>query len=79
MIYKGNIHDLMKAVEHIKIDYEISNTDISNSMGKSKQTVSNLINGQTPNITLNTLISLCDALNCDLHIDIVPRERKTEE
>lgn len=76
MIYNGNIHELMKIIEHIKIDYDINNTDISLAMGKSKQTVSNLLNGQTPNITLGTLISLCDAINCDLHIDIVPRGKE---
>lgn len=76
MIYTGNINEIMKAIEHIKIDYNISNTDIANSMGKSKQTVSNLLNGQSNNITLNTLLSLCNAMGCDLIIDIVPREKE---
>jgi len=71
MIYDGNINDIMKVIEHIKIDYDISNMDIAKGMGKSKQTVSNLLNGQTGNITLNTLVALCDAVGCDLHIDII--------
>lgn len=75
MKYTGNIHDLMKIIEHIKVDYNIANTDIAENMGKSKQTVSNLLNGQTSNITLNTLISLCNAVDCDLIIDIVRREQ----
>lgn len=74
MIYQGNINDIMKKIEHIKIDYDISNNDIAKSMGKSKQTVSNLLNCQTPNITLNTLLSLCDAMDCNLVIDIVRRD-----
>ena len=79
MIYKGDIHELMKIIEHIKIDYDISNSDISKAMGKSRQTVSNLLNGQTANITLNTLISLCDAIDCDLVIDIVRRDQDEQE
>ncbi|WP_313069816.1 helix-turn-helix domain-containing protein [Lacrimispora sp.] len=70
MKYEGNINDIMKVIEHIKIDYEINNTEIAKSMGKSKQTVSNLLNGQTGNITLNTLVALCNAVGCELHIDI---------
>ncbi|WP_395546757.1 MULTISPECIES: helix-turn-helix domain-containing protein [unclassified Lacrimispora] len=70
MIYDGNINDIMQVIEHIKIDYDISNMDIAKGMGKSKQTVSNLLNGQTGNITLNTLVALCDAVGCELHIDI---------
>ena len=73
MIYTGNINEIMKAIEHIKVDYDISNTDIAQAMGKSKQTVSNLLNGQSNNITLNTLLSLCDAVGCNLKIEI---ERK---
>lgn len=73
MIYTGNINDIMKAIEHVKIDYDISNTNIAQAMGKSKQTVSNLLNGQSNNITLNTLLSLCDAVGCNLKIEI---ERK---
>lgn len=76
MIYTGNIIDIMKTIEHIKVDYDISNMDIAQSMGKSKQTVSNLLNGQSNNITLNTLLSLCNAVNSDLVIDIVPREKE---
>lgn len=78
MIYTGNINEIMKAIEHIKVDYDISNTDIAQSMGKSKQTISNLLNGQSNNITLNTLLSLCKAIGCDLIIDIVPRVKEEE-
>lgn len=76
MIYTGNVIDIMKAIEHVKVDYDISNTDIAQAMGKSKQTVSNLLNGQSNNITLNTLLSLCNAIGCNLKIEI---ERKDTE
>ena len=74
MIYTGNVMEIMKSIEHIKIDNDISNKDISEKLGKSKQTVSNLLNGQSKNITLDTLKSLCNAIDCDLVIDIKKRE-----
>lgn len=73
MIYNGNIMDIMKSIEHLKIDLEMTNNEIAAKMGKSKQTVSNLLNGQSKNITLDTLNNLCDAMGCDLIIDIRKR------
>lgn len=73
MIYNGNIMDIMKIIEHLKIDLEMTNNEIAAKMGKSKQTVSNLLNGQSKNITLDTLNNLCDAMGCDLIIDIKKR------
>lgn len=73
MIYNGNIMDIMKSIEHLKIDLEMTNNEIAAKMGKSKQTVSNLLNGQSKNITLDTLNNLCDAMGCDLIIDIKKR------
>nr|DAQ62242.1 MAG TPA: Cro/C1-type HTH DNA-binding domain protein [Caudoviricetes sp.] len=73
MIYNGNIMDIMKIIEHLKIDLEMTNNEIAAKMGKSKQTVSNLLNGQSKNITLDTLNNLCDAIGCDLIIDIRKR------
>lgn len=73
MIYNGNIMDIMKSIEHLKIDLEMTNNEIAAKMGKSKQTISNLLNGQSKNITLDTLNNLCDAMGCDLIIDIRKR------
>lgn len=73
MIYNGNIMDIMKSIEHLKIDLEMTNNEIAAKMGKSKQTISNLLNGQSKNITLDTLNNLCDAMGCDLIIDIKKR------
>ena len=73
MIYNGNIMDIMKNIEHLKIDLEMTNNEIAAKMGKSKQTISNLLNGQSKNITLDTLNNLCDAMGCDLIIDIRKR------
>lgn len=73
MIYNGNIMDIMKSIEHLKIDLEMTNNEIAAKMGKSKQTISNLLNGQSKNITLDTLNNLCDAMGCDLIINIRKR------
>lgn len=73
MIYTGNVNDIIKAIEHIKVDYNISNNDIANRMGKSKQTISNLLNGRQPNMTLDTLLNLCNAIDCQLEINIKPK------
>lgn len=69
MIYDNNVLDIMKKIEHIKIDNNITNNDIAKSTGKSKQTVSNLLNGQSKNITLDTLKNLVNAVGYDLIID----------
>ena len=74
MIYNNNLKDIMKLIEHVKIDNDISNNDIANKMRKSKQTVSNLLNCKQTNITLDTLEKLCNAVNCDLIIDIKKRD-----
>lgn len=75
MIYAGNIDDIINKLEHIKVDTKMSNTDIAECMEKSKQTISNIFKGRQPNMTLDTLLALCDAMGCDLVIDIVKREK----
>lgn len=69
--YKDNIQDIMLQIQHIMIDKDIRQKDICNITGWSRATVSNLLNGRQTNITLDTLLSLCNAIGCDLYIDIV--------
>ena len=78
MVYNGNITDILKAIEHVKIDKSISNNDIAERTGKSKQTISNILNGRQPNMTLETLLMLCNAVECNLVIEIKPTEKETE-
>ena len=78
MIYNGNITDILKAIEHVKIDKSISNNDLAERTGKSKQTISNILNGRQPNMTLETLLMLCNAIECDLVIEIAPTKKETE-
>lgn len=74
MIYNGDIKPILKTMEHIKIDYNITINDISKGTNKSLQTVSNFFKGRQPNATLDTLKMYCDAMGCDLVIDIVKRD-----
>ena len=69
--YKDNIQDIMLQIQHIMIDKDIRQKDICNITGWSRATVSNLLNGRQTNITLDILLSLCNAIGCDLYIDIV--------
>lgn len=78
MIYQGDIKPLLKMVDHVMIDKELSNNAIADTMGKSKQTISNLLNGRQPNVTLETLLALCQAIGCQLVIDIVPIDDETD-
>lgn len=74
MIYDGNVTEILKTIEHVKIDKNISNNDIAVRTGKSKQTISNILKGRQPNMTLETLLTLCNAIDCDLIIDIVSKK-----
>lgn len=64
--------ELHKLIKHIMIDSDIQQSDIALKMNKSKQSISNLL--KQDNYTLNTLYQLCNALDCDLHIDITIRK-----
>ena len=74
MIYSGDINDIIKMIKHIQVEYNMSNNDIAANLGKSKQTVSNLLNGRQTNITLDTLLNLCNAVDCELEINIKRKE-----
>lgn len=73
MKYNNDISDIQKHIKHIIIDLDIQQQDIAFKMDKSKQAVNKLLNDPKSNYTLNTLYQLCNALNCDLYIDIKPR------
>lgn len=68
--YTGNIEDVTKAIRHIMIDKDIKQKDICNVTGWSKSTVSNLLNNRTDNPSMAVLLTLCEALDCKLYIDI---------
>ena len=60
----------MLQIEHIMLDKDLRQKDICNATGWSKQTVSNLLSCKRDNITLDTLSTLCNAIDCDLIIDV---------
>ena len=69
MLYTDNsITELHKLIKHTMIDEDIQASELAIKMNKSKQSISNLL--KQDNYTLNTLYHLCNALNCELHIDI---------
>lgn len=66
----NNIQDITNAIKHIMVDKNMRQKDLCNATGLSKQAISNLLNNRTENITLDTLDRLCNALDCELYIDI---------
>lgn len=72
----NNIDDVTLAIRHIMLDKDIRQKDICIATGLSKQSISNLLNNRTENITLDTLNKLCKAVGCKLLIDIDDIEEK---
>ena len=66
-----NTKELLLEFKHIMLDKGIKQGELAERMHISKQTVSNLLNGKQLNLTLETLVNLCNALDCTLNIDIV--------
>lgn len=71
-----NLKEVMLKIEHIMLDNDIRQKDISNRTGWSRQTVSNLLACRRDNISIDTLNSLCNAIDCDLIIEV--RKRNNE-
>ena len=70
--------DIIKLIRHIMIDYDIKNNDLIDKLGMTKQTVSNLLSPTyrpDASITIDTLVSICDALDCDMTISIDKRDK----
>ena len=74
--YTGNVNDIMIMIKHIMLDKDIKQKDICNATGWSKGTVSNLLNGRTANPSLNIILELCRACNCNFLIDIKQDNKK---
>lgn len=68
--YSGKIDDITLMLRHIMLDKDMRQKDICNATGLSKQTISNLLNNRTDNITFETLDKLCKAMGCKLYIEI---------
>lgn len=68
--YNGQISDITAMIKHIMIDKDLRQKDLCNATGLSKQTISNLLNNRTENVTFETLDKLSKAMGCDLYIEI---------
>lgn len=76
IIYNGNNDDILKLIKHMMIETDTRQKDIVEFTGLNKGTVSNFLTGKSSNPTLDTLKMYCDAMSCDLIIDIKKRDEK---
>ena len=70
--------EIIKAIRHIMIDFDIKNAQIIEKLGSTKQTVSNTLNPDyrpDSSMTIDTLVMLCNAIDCDVSIEILPRDK----
>lgn len=74
MLYTGSADTdkLLLQIKHIMLDKKIKQVDIVNKTGLNKVTISHLLSGKSKNVTLDTLVMLCNAVDCQLEINIVP-------
>lgn len=75
MIYNNNTDDIMKKIKHIMLDKDIKQIDLVHKTGLTKGTISNLLNCKSKNLTLDTLLMLCNACDCQLDINIISKEK----
>ena len=76
MIYNGNSDKVIDLIKHTMIDTRTQQKDIVEKTGLNKGTVSNFLNYKSSNPTLDTLKMYCDAMECNLVIDIIPKEKE---
>lgn len=74
MIYDGNSDKVIDLIKYRMIDCRKQQKDIVNATGLNKGTVSNFLGYKSNNPSLDTLKMYCDAMDCDLVIDIVRRD-----
>lgn len=65
-----------RIVKQYLLDNDIKQQEIVDKMNVAKNTVSQSLN--RPNVTLDTMLRIADALNCDLEIKLVPRDARKD-
>lgn len=60
-----------RIVKQYLLDNDIRQQEIVDKMNVAKNTVSQSLN--RPNVTLDTMLKIADALDCDLEIKLVPK------
>lgn len=76
--YNGNVADITLLIKHLMLDMDIKQKDLCNATGWTKATISNLLNNRTVNPSLKILLELCNAMDCELLIDIQPKEKEPQ-
>lgn len=61
-----------KIVKRLK-ELNLSRTELANKLGVSKAFITKLLNGN-PNLTIKTMVSIAKALDCNLELDLCPKE-----
>lgn len=67
-----NDKDIVKLINKVLIDKELKKVDIANKLNIPRQRVTNILNKK--NISINDIIYLLNAINCDLYVDIIDNE-----
>ncbi len=58
-------------IKHIMLDKDMTQDDLAKKMDTTRQNISRMLSGK--DFKISTLEAIADALDCDLHIDIIPR------
>lgn len=67
-----NDKDIVKLINKVLIDKELKKVDIANKLNIPRQRVTNILNKK--NISINDIIYLLNAINCDLYVDIIDND-----
>lgn len=62
-----------RIVKQYLFDNDIKQQEIVDKMNVAKNTVSQSLN--RPNVTLDTMLKIADALDCNLEIKLVPKSK----
>ena len=67
--------DIKKLIDKELIDRELTKVEIAEKMGCKKQMLNNILNKK--NLAFSDIARICDAMGCDLYVDI--REKEVSE
>lgn len=67
-----NDKDIVKLINKVLIDKDLKKVDIANRLNIPRQRVTNILNKK--NISINDIIYLLNAINCDLCVDIIDND-----
>jgi transcriptional regulator with XRE-family HTH domain len=69
---EGLILDFTEKIVIKMQELNINRAELAKRLGVSKAFVTKLLNGN-PNLTIKTMMSIADVLNCDLNLDLYPK------